>query len=493
MVRRVLALSPVPDFLYLAAHARCLTQWDRLEVSGRKRIELVLQGWRNDSHIREAIVFAPYVSHPARVRASLKALAACGVRVQWFATRRNLNVEQAAGNLQKLGIELIQGDTMELAFGQRFPPASANLPPAEGELLEYLRYKIALCFMRSLDAAPLEDAVRRISTAGPQPFRLRKHVPREAASVEHFREADFPYLEGESEAVVALKQRIVRVASTDLRVLVTGERGTGKEAVALYLHELSPRRGKPFVAVNCAGLEEGFLRSELFGHVPGAFTSAREKRIGLVGSAEGGTLFLDELAEMPIAIQADLLRFLETRRYRRMGVDAESKADIRVIAATQPVLREKLACNTFRQDLYDRLAEVELTTPRLRDIPEDIQRIVRGLVYKYVDPNKNGAAQAIIDYFQRGHALLRGYPWPGNVRELAKFVKRRLLLNDDVLAEIAAKAGESGEAADPFLPVKELLRAHAKAAYLRRGDLTQKEVAARLGISINTFKGYLRA
>lgn len=196
---------------------------------------------------------------------------------------------------------------------------------------------------------------------------------------------------------------------------------------------------------------------------------------------------------MPIAIQADVLRFLETRRYRRMGVDKESKADIRLIAATQPILREKLASNGFRQDLYDRLAEVELTTPRLRDIPEDIQRIVRGLVYKHVNRQESGRAQDVNDYFQRGDAVLRGYEWPGNMRELAKFVKRRLLLGDDVLAEVAGTAGGADNAADGFLSVKDLLRKHVKQAFRQRGSMTQKEVAERLRVSVNTLKGYVRS
>jgi two-component system response regulator PilR (NtrC family) len=291
--------------------------------------------------------------------------------------------------------------------------------------------------MQVMDPAPLVETVDLLHSAcSGKPFRLAQLPLAERASVEHFRDADFPYLEGQTTPIKTLKRRIFQVAPTNLSVLILGETGTGKECVAFYLHELSLRRAKPFVALNCAGLDENLLRSELFGHYRGAFTGAISDKKGLVEAAEGGTLFLDEIGDMPFSIQADLLRFLQTRRFRPVGGTEEKRADLRIVAATQPGLAQRNAINGLRTDLYYRIAEVTLETPPLRKVPEDIRRVIRHIVYRHRLPDTQ--CEKALAYFGKGTEALERYSWPGNARELNSLVKRYLLLKDDVIRKFGS-------------------------------------------------------
>jgi len=489
----VIALSPVPEVLCLAA--RC--SWDDLRAAGRKRISWVLDAWARQGDIATAIVLLSEVVDPQAVRERLERLGKNGTNVQWFTWAGAESVKKACARLRN--VQLIQAETLDAAFDKVFAPEDGEPTCADTDLRDYLRYKITLSLMQSLDPEPLKQA---IDTIRKKPFRVPAG---DRESLEHFREADFPYLEGQSKIVTDLKTRIVKIAPTDMSVLILGETGTGKEAVAFYLHEFSRRRSKPFVSINCAGLEENFLRSELFGHRKGAFTGALEERKGLVERARGGTLFLDELGEMPRPIQADLLRFLETRRYRRMGEDKDSTADIRVVAAAQPALKEKIASGKFRLDLFYRIAQVEVETPSLADVPEDIIRIVRHIVYTCDAPDvSREKVEEAIRYFHQGERILRQRPWPGNVRELAKYVRRKMLLGDDVLGELKQEASvqpakstdvpglEGIQNVRDIRPLNEVIAAYVQRVFEDRGELTQKQVAERLGISVNTLKKHLR-
>jgi DNA-binding NtrC family response regulator len=208
-------------------------------------------------------------------------------------------------------------------------------------------------------------------------------------------------------------------------VLVEGESGTGKELVARALRALSPRRNKPFIAVNVGALPETLLESELFGHEKGAFTGAAERRLGRFELADGGTLFLDEIGEIPPATQVKLLRVLEEREFTRVGGIASIQVDVRVIAATNRPLREHVEEGSFRADLYYRLNVLSIYLPPLRERPEDIpllvRRFVRDLAAQHDRPFPGLSAEAM--------GLLVQYPWPGNVRELRNLVESMVVLS----------------------------------------------------------------
>src|SRR5260370_27370239 len=234
-------------------------------------------------------------------------------------------------------------------------------------------------------------------------------------------------LVGSSPKMKEIFSLIERVAPSNVSVLVTGESGTGKELVARALHDLSARRGKPFVAVNCAAIPETLIESEIFGHEKGSFAGALERRAGCFELAEEGTLLLDEIGEMPAATQAKLLRVLEDRKLRRVGSKVETPVDVRVVAATNKDPEEAVANGELRGDLYYRLNVFNIQMPPLRDHPEDVQAI---------------AEKMIMDMNERHHCTVSGmkdtllkrleeYWWPGNVRELRNTIGRATILGGE--------------------------------------------------------------
>jgi DNA-binding NtrC family response regulator len=236
--------------------------------------------------------------------------------------------------------------------------------------------------------------------------------------------ASLGLLVGGSPAMNEIFSLIERVAPTNVSVLITGESGTGKELVARTLHELSPRRNKPFVAVNCAAIPESLIESEIFGHEKGAFTGAVERRAGCFELAEEGTLLLDEIGEMPIGTQAKLLRVLEDRRYRRLGSKVETPIDVRVLAATNKAPETAVADGHLRGDLFYRLNVFNVHMPPLRDHKEDLPAIVDRMITEMNE--KHGRNVKGIDAELRGR--LMAYDWPGNVRELRNTVERAIIL-----------------------------------------------------------------
>ncbi len=212
---------------------------------------------------------------------------------------------------------------------------------------------------------------------------------------------------------------IVRNAAlSDVSVLLRGETGTGKEVMARYIHRLSERRDKPFVVVDCAAIPEHLFESELFGHEKGAYTGASHKKLGLVELADGGTLFLDEIGEIPLPVQAKLLRFVETRRFRRVGGLSEIKVDVRIISATNRDLMEMVKRGEFRSDLLYRINIMEVEIPPLRERREDIPLLAELFLKKY---RKKVKPQTL--------SLLKSYSWPGNIRELRNVIERACLLS----------------------------------------------------------------
>ncbi len=226
-------------------------------------------------------------------------------------------------------------------------------------------------------------------------------------------------LVGISAKMIDVYRTILKVAPTDLNVLITGETGTGKEVIANAIHKLSKRKKFPFISVNCGAIPETLLESELFGHEKGAFTGAYEQRKGYFEVANKGTMFLDEIGEMPIGTQVKLLRVLETGEFNRLGSTEVRKVDVRVLAATNKVLEEEIYKGTFRQDLYYRLKNLHIHLPPLRERPEDIPVLIDyfaektcarlGIHYQGISPNALN--------------ILRGLQWEGNVRELKNLIE----------------------------------------------------------------------
>jgi two-component system response regulator HydG len=290
---------------------------------------------------------------------------------------------------------------------------------------------------------------------------------------------------GESPAITKMCDVIARVADTEATVLVTGESGTGKELVARAFHARSSRAAGPFVAINCAAMPESLLESELFGHAKGAFTDARSSRVGLFVRASGGTLFLDEVAEMPLPMQAKLLRALQERTVRPVGGDAEVPFNARIVAATNRDLEEEIEQRRFREDLFYRINVVHIHVPPLRQRENDVVLLAQN----FLRLGQPGGSPRVVGLRVAAAERLRAYPWPGNVRELQNCIERALALSqfDHIGVEDLPErirefklARPVLESADPLtiLPIDEVERRYiAKAIEALGGN---KSSAARL-------------
>jgi DNA-binding NtrC family response regulator len=238
-------------------------------------------------------------------------------------------------------------------------------------------------------------------------------------------------LVGSSKKMQEVFHLIELVSPSTASVLITGESGTGKELVARTVHELSPRKNKPFIAINCAAIPDTLIESEIFGHEKGAFTGALERRTGCFELAEGGTLLLDEIGEMPIGTQAKLLRVLEDRKLRRLGSKSETAIDVRVLAATNKVPEEAVAKGELRNDLYYRLNVFNINMPPLREHKEDLVNLVHTLLKEMNTKHQRNvrtASDAVLQIFQT-------YSWPGNVRELRNTLERAVIVCDSSVIE----------------------------------------------------------
>src|SRR2546422_7285794 len=229
---------------------------------------------------------------------------------------------------------------------------------------------------------------------------------------------------GESPAIQEVLVKIEQMAPVSATVLIEGESGTGKELVARAIHDLSPRRAKPFIAVNCAAIPETLLESELFGHEKGAFTGAAERRLGRFELADGGTIFLDEVGEMPAATQVKLLRVLEDRTFFRVGGTQAIKVDVRVIAATNKSLKEEVALGRFRDDLFYRLNVLHIYLPPLRERKTDIPLLVRRFIAEFAKQHDRTFRGITPEALQ----ILADAEWPGNIRQLRNLIESMVVL-----------------------------------------------------------------
>jgi DNA-binding NtrC family response regulator len=255
---------------------------------------------------------------------------------------------------------------------------------------------------------------------------------------------------GESPAIVTLRREIHEAARTNAKVLILGETGVGKEVASQLIHRHSVRQGRAFVALNCSGIPETLLESELFGHTRGSFTGAYRDKPGLVRQAEGGTLFLDELGEMSLRMQAVLLRFTETGEVQPVGADRPAgRSDVRLITATNRDLRAQIADGKFREDLYYRLNVIQLRIPPVRERASDIPLLLQHFLDQASDAHRLPCPRLSAD----AEAALQAYPWPGNVRELKNITERlvvrdvrRPITRDDLPVEFRPTVREIGAA-----------------------------------------------
>ena len=270
---------------------------------------------------------------------------------------------------------------------------------------------------------------------------------------------------GHSDAMTTLQAEIERAARSDAKVLICGESGVGKEIVTRTIHYSGPRASRTFAPVNCAGLPETLLESELFGHVKGSFTGAYRDKPGKLESAHMGTVFLDEIGEMTLRMQGLLLRFLETGEVQRVGADGGAKhVNVRVIGATNRNLREMIAQGRFREDLYYRLNVLQITVPPLRERRADIPELVTHFLDEFAAANRS----SITGVSAEAMTALVAYSWPGNVRELANLIERMVVAHQHDTIELEDLPSElHGQHTAGFRPRRERRRTVADGLYVR--------------------------
>ena len=296
----------------------------------------------------------------------------------------------------------------------------------------------------------------------------------------------FEGLLGTSTSMQAVFNSIRKVATTDAPVLILGESGTGKEMTAQAIHHRSGRKDGPFVAINCGAIPETLMESELFGHEKGSFTGAHTQRKGRIEAGDGGTLFLDEIGEISPSLQVKLLRFLQERVIERVGGRQQIQVDTRVIAATNADLKKKMADGSFREDLYYRIAVVQIVLPPVRDRGEDVMLLARAMLQQYAaETGKSGIA-----FGTDALRALRAYGWPGNVRELQNRVKRAVIMSSGRRVTAQDLELEAAGGANPAASLKEaresLEREMVKSALRKHGGKITA-AAVELGVSRPTF------
>ncbi|MCB2378664.1 sigma 54-interacting transcriptional regulator [Hymenobacter sp. BT635] len=311
--------------------------------------------------------------------------------------------------------------------------------------------------------------------------------------------AKFEDFVGQSAVMQQVQTRIAQVAPTDTTVLIMGETGTGKELVARALHNLSPRKERALIKLNCAALPAQLIESELFGHEKGAFTGAHDRRIGKFELADGGTIFLDEVGELPLDLQAKLLRVLQEKEFERIGGRRVIQTDVRVIAATNRVLEDEVAAGRFRADLYYRLNVFPIRLPALRERPEDIEPLMRHFLERFTKQ----MGKPVRGLRERDLRTMQLYGWPGNVRELEHVLEQAVIVSQGPFLEFSGFSAVAAQAAPPLsvleqsAPLKTLReqeRDHIMAALKRTGGRVSgpNGAAALLDINAKTLEARMK-
>lgn len=352
--------------------------------------------------------------------------------------------------------ELMERKPFDVVFTDLRLPGHNGLSLVEGLQARFpeTQYVLMTAFSDIEDAISamrlgVADYLRKPFTMGEVRLALercleRRRLKREVASLKAGGGSTFGDIVSASPTMNEVRRLADTVAPTDVTVLISGETGTGKGLMAKALHNSSSRRDRPFVEINCAAIPTNLIESELFGHERGSFTGAVSRKIGRVEMAEGGTLLLDEVGEMPLDMQAKLLRFLQSFAFERVGGTKELHADVRVVAATNRDLEEEVKAGHFREDLFYRLHVIQLHLPPLRDRREDILVLARHFLQRFnIKYGKN-----IGDFTPRVETLLTSHDWPGNVRELEHTIERALILcQGEVISQLSTVPvpGASGQ------------------------------------------------
>lgn len=311
---------------------------------------------------------------------------------------------------------------------------------------------------------------------------LEKVKDNKSRTVQQVVTKGFNQIIGKSPLILQAKKLAEKVALTDAAVLLTGETGTGKEVFASAIHEGSDRKKNSFVAINCSAFSKEILESELFGHKQGAFTGAVKDKKGLIEEANGGTLFLDEIGEMPIELQAKLLRVLETREFIKMGETKVSKSDFRLIAATNRDLEDEIKQGNFREDLYFRLNVFEITLPSLRNRKEDLKALAKNFIDLFSHKLHLSSVQVSPDYYK----ALEVNDWKGNIRELRNAVERSLILMDNNILDADSLPHYSEKAApeSDSLSIRSLEKIHIqKVLQYTKGNKAEAARLLEIGIA----------
>ncbi len=287
-----------------------------------------------------------------------------------------------------------------------------------------------------------------------------------------------------SEKMQKLSRMVEKIAPSSITTLLLGESGTGKEVLARAIHGLSPRSGKPFVAVNCAAIPETLLESELFGYEKGAFTGAAKQTIGKIEYAQGGTFFLDEIGDLPFSVQAKLLRFIQERVIERLGGRGEIPVDVRIICATHKNVQDLIDAGSFREDLYYRVSEMVVNIPALRERDGDAIVIAKAFLNRYSEQE----SRDIKGFTTEAKHAIEAYSWPGNIRQLENKIKRAVVMADDVYIGLDDLAMAATTDENSSLPLNlKLVREHAETIAIKRAlahtDNNISNAAKLLGVT----------
>ena len=401
---------------------------------------------------------------------------------------KNLREGEYPVVLTDLRMKGIQGIELLAEIKRSFPDTNVVLMTAFGSVetaLEAMKQGASDYLMKPVK----NDDLLRVTERSFREALLRSEINRLRREVN--KEYSFSQILGKSKPMREIFDLIRRVADSPTNILITGESGTGKELVAKALHYNSERKDGAFVAVNCAAIPEQLLESELFGHMRGAFTDARVDKRGLFEEAAKGTLFLDEISELPLMLQAKLLRAIQEKEIRRLGANRPIAVDTRLIAATNLNLSEEIKAKRFREDLYYRLNVIEMRLPPLRERREDIPLLVDAFLKKFGQArgkDVKGVSESTL-------ALLIDYAWPGNVRELENVIERAVTLSrgdkilpDDLPATIQGSRGDRrvlDEAAEKMHPLHEIEKEYIKKILEKMGG-NKYQAAQVLGIDRKT-------
>jgi DNA-binding NtrC family response regulator len=401
---------------------------------------------------------------------------------------KRLSEGDYAAVLTDLRMKGMQGTELLAEVKRLYPDVSVILMTAFGSVdtaVEAMKHGASDYLTKPVKSEELVRVVERVvREAG-----LRREVNRLRKEVH--KEYSFHHILGKSKAIQVVFDLIRRVADSPTNVLITGESGTGKELVAKAIHYNSDRKDAPFIPVNCAAIPEQLLESELFGHMRGSFTDAKMDKRGLFEEAQKGTLLLDEISELPLILQAKILRAIQEKEIRRVGANKPVPVDVRIIAATNLNLSEEVKAKRFRDDLYYRLNVIEIKLPPLRERREDIPLLVDAFLKKCGEVR----GKAVKGVGEAALAMLMDYAWPGNVRELENVIERAVTLTrgdkispDDLPPAVQGARGDRrvlDEAAEKTLPLHEIEKEYIKKILEKTGG-NKYQAAHALGIDRKT-------